>query len=118
MDVEYETAEKERIHIRLGSVRELREEVMEAAHNGPHPILWTLITDLTELFANHTFVGILDSWRRLAAIQHNTKLYLVDYGAIRFFHTLFLHLFKVMNSFIKSVSLNLGISDLSSLQKD
>jgi DNA mismatch repair protein MLH1 len=34
------------------------------------------------LFANHTFVGIVDGWRRLAAIQHNVKLYLVDYGAV------------------------------------
>jgi len=38
--------------------------------------------ELTELFANHTFVGILDSWRRLAAIQHGVKLYLIDYGAV------------------------------------
>lgn len=38
--------------------------------------------ELTELFANHTFVGILDGWRRLATIQHGVKLYLVDYGAV------------------------------------
>ena len=38
--------------------------------------------ELTELFANHTFVGIVDGWRRLAAIQHGVKLYLVDYGAL------------------------------------
>jgi DNA mismatch repair protein MLH1 len=39
-------------------------------------------TDLTELFANHTYVGIVDGWRRLAGIQHGVKLYLVDYGAV------------------------------------
>ena len=44
-----------------------------------------LTIELTELFANHTFVGILDSWRRLATIQHGVKLYLIDYGAIWYF---------------------------------
>ena len=41
--------------------------------------------ELTELFANHTFVGIVDGWRRLAAIQHGVKLYLVDYGAVWYY---------------------------------
>ena len=41
-----------------------------------------LMIELTELFANHTFVGIVDPWRRLAAVQHGVKLYLVDYGAV------------------------------------
>jgi hypothetical protein len=31
---EYATVEKERAVIRLGSVRELRDEVMEVSHNG------------------------------------------------------------------------------------
>jgi hypothetical protein len=31
---EYNTVEKERAAIRLGSVRELRDEVMEVSHNG------------------------------------------------------------------------------------
>ena len=83
MEVEYETVSKERAAIKLGSVRELREEVMELAHNGSFPLTpRKLMIELTELFANHTFVGILDSWRRLAAIQYGVKLYLVDYGAI------------------------------------
>jgi len=35
---------------------------------------------LTEVFAGHTFVGIVDERRRLAAMQGGVKLYLVDYG--------------------------------------
>lgn len=29
-------------------------------------------------------MGIVDSWRRLAAVQHGVKLYLVDYGAVSY----------------------------------
>ncbi|KAG7113354.1 Glucoamylase P like protein [Verticillium longisporum] len=36
--------------------------------------------DLTEVFASHTFVGIVDDQRRLAAVQGGVKLYLIDYG--------------------------------------
>ncbi|KAJ6259274.1 hypothetical protein Dda_6173 [Drechslerella dactyloides] len=39
---------------------------------------------LEELFGNHTFVGVVDEWKRLASIQNGTKLYLVDYGAACF----------------------------------
>jgi DNA mismatch repair protein MLH1 len=78
---EFETISKDRVPIKLGSVRELREKVMQVAHNGI-PIYFMVNVDLTELFANHTFVGILDERRRLAAIQHGVKLYLVDYGAV------------------------------------
>jgi len=55
--------------MRLTSVKELRAEVREDMHN-----------DLTDIFANHTFVGIVDERRRLAAIQGGIKLYLIDYG--------------------------------------
>ena len=37
---------------------------------------------LTEVFASHTYVGLVDSYRRIAAIQGGVKLYLVDYGMI------------------------------------
>jgi DNA mismatch repair protein MLH1 len=50
-------------------VRELRAAVREDAHN-----------ELTEIIANHTFVGIVDERRRLAAVQGGVKLFLVDYG--------------------------------------
>ena len=49
----------------------LRDQVREAAHEG-----------LAELFLNHTFVGLVDPERRLAAVQHGVKLYLVDYAAV------------------------------------
>ena len=34
VDEEYETVEKDRVPVKLGSIRELREQVMEIAHNG------------------------------------------------------------------------------------
>ena len=108
MEAEYEIVAKDRVPIRLGSIRELRDEVMETAHNGSPWEMPCLILELTELFANHTFVGILDGWRRLATIQHGVKLYLVDYGAVWYF-TRCPVLTVVMNSFIKLVSRNLEI---------
>ncbi len=62
---------KERVPVKLASVKELRAETREAFHD-----------DLTTIFGEHVFVGVADSGRRLAAIQHLTKLYLVDYGAV------------------------------------
>jgi DNA mismatch repair protein MLH1 len=58
---------------------------MEITHGYAYPTHFTeLIPELTEPFANHTFVGIVDSRRRLAAVQHGVKLYLVDYGAVSY----------------------------------
>ncbi|RYP44726.1 hypothetical protein DL768_008831 [Monosporascus sp. mg162] len=65
----YEMTDREPIVCRLTSVRELRSEVRDDMHH-----------ELTEIFANHTFVGIVDERRRLAAIQGGVKLFLVDYG--------------------------------------
>ncbi|KAK9367181.1 histidine kinase-like ATPase [Lipomyces kononenkoae] len=70
---QYETVERERVHIRLHSVKHLREDVRNDLHKG-----------LTDIFANHTFVGIVDENKRLAAIQCDVKLYLVDYGAVSY----------------------------------
>ncbi|KAK4448104.1 MutL-like protein [Podospora aff. communis PSN243] len=67
--LEYDTVDREMTTCRLGSVRELRAAVREDMHH-----------DLTEIFATHTFVGIVDERRRLAAIQAGVKLFLVDYG--------------------------------------
>jgi DNA mismatch repair protein MLH1 len=67
--LEYETIDREMTTCRLGSVRELRAAVREDMHH-----------DLTEIFAIHTFVGLVDECRRLAAIQAGVKLFLVDYG--------------------------------------
>lgn len=66
---EYEIVDRELVQCRLNSVKKLRDEVREDIHH-----------DLTEIFSNHTFVGIVDEQRRLAAIQGDVKLYLIDYG--------------------------------------
>lgn len=56
---------------RLTTIKELRAEVRDNMHN-----------ELTDIFASHTFVGIVDERRRLAAIQGGVKLFLVDYGMV------------------------------------
>ncbi|TIC99650.1 DNA mismatch repair protein MLH1 [Colletotrichum higginsianum] len=68
-DIRYEMVDRPFAPMRLTSVKELRAEVREEMHS-----------DLTDIFANHTFVGIVDERRRLAAIQSGIKLYLIDYG--------------------------------------
>lgn len=57
--------------VRYASVRTLRKQVREAVHNA-----------LMDLFTNHIYVGLVDDSRRLAAVQHGVKLYLIDYGAV------------------------------------
>ncbi|KAI1850151.1 hypothetical protein JX266_004530 [Neoarthrinium moseri] len=69
VEPEYETTDREPVACRLTSVRELRGAVRDDMHH-----------TLTEVFAGHTFVGIVDERRRLAAMQGGVKLYLVDYG--------------------------------------
>ncbi|KAK2044655.1 DNA mismatch repair protein MutL [Colletotrichum somersetense] len=68
-NIQYDIVDRPFAPMRLTSVKELRAEVREDMHN-----------DLTDIFANHTFVGIVDERRRLAAIQGGIKLYLIDYG--------------------------------------
>ncbi|XDG09496.1 hypothetical protein ABKA04_009111 [Annulohypoxylon sp. FPYF3050] len=68
-DPVYEIIDREPVLCRLNSVRELRSAVRDDMHH-----------ELTEIFANHTFVGIVDEKRRLAAIQGGVKLFLIDYG--------------------------------------
>ncbi|KAL2429832.1 DNA mismatch repair protein MLH1 [Exophiala dermatitidis] len=65
----YSTTDREPVQIKLTSIKSLRAKVREDMHNG-----------LTEVFASLTYVGLVDSNRRLAAIQSGVKLYLVDYG--------------------------------------
>ncbi|KAJ9132543.1 DNA mismatch repair protein Mlh1 [Pleurostoma richardsiae] len=69
--ITYEETDREYAPCRLSSVRELRADVRDDMHH-----------ELTEVFANHTFVGVVDERRRLAAIQSGVKLYLVDYGRV------------------------------------
>lgn len=55
----------------LTSIKNLRAAVRESMH-----------ANLTEVFASHTYVGLIDPSRRIVAIQGGVKLYLVDYGMI------------------------------------
>lgn len=70
-DVEYEFTDREPTLCRLNSIKELRAEVRDAMHN-----------ELSDVFASHIFVGIVDERRRIAAIQGGVKLYLIDYGMV------------------------------------
>lgn len=70
-DTSYERSDREQVTCRLITIKELRTAVRNEMHNG-----------LTETFAHHTFVGVVDERRRLAAIQSGVKLFLVDYGAV------------------------------------
>ncbi|KAJ5159969.1 MutL protein [Penicillium canariense] len=67
--LQYETIDRQPLRIALTSVKNLRSSVRATMHN-----------TLTEMFASHTYVGLVDERRRLAAIQSGVKLYLVDYG--------------------------------------
>lgn len=69
--ITYTLVDRERTVCRLTSVKALRANVRELIHK-----------ELTETFATHTFVGIVDYPRRIAAIQSGTNLFLVDYGMI------------------------------------
>ena len=55
----------------LTTVKHLRAQVREAMHS-----------NLTEIIASHTYVGLIDPTRRIAAIQGGVKLFLVDYGML------------------------------------
>ncbi|KAJ7052919.1 DNA mismatch repair protein MutL [Mycena amicta] len=55
----------------LSSVKTLRQAVAKGKHK-----------QLSEILEKHTFVGIVDLHKGLSLMQHATKLYLVDHGAI------------------------------------
>ncbi|KAK3065661.1 DNA mismatch repair protein Mlh1, partial [Teratosphaeriaceae sp. CCFEE 6253] len=88
--MEYEYTDKESTICRLTTVKELRASVREDMHN-----------ELNDVFANHTFVGIVDDRKRIAAIQGGVRLYLVDYGmvAAEYFYQLGLTDFGNFGSF-------------------
>ncbi|MCJ1358658.1 MAG: DNA mismatch repair protein [Icmadophila ericetorum] len=67
--ITYTTSEREHILCRLTSVRDLRAAVRASTHS-----------KVTELIASHTYVGLVDSHKRIAAIQSGVQLLLVDYG--------------------------------------
>ncbi|KAF2273543.1 DNA mismatch repair protein mutL [Westerdykella ornata] len=70
-EYEYTYVEREPTTCRLTSIRELRAEVRDAMHH-----------ELTDIISTHTFVGIVDEQKRIAAIQGGVKLFLVDYGML------------------------------------
>jgi len=70
-EAEYEFVEKEPTTIRLTSIKDLRTAVRDEVH-----------TTLDDTFRDLTFVGIVDTSKRIAAIQSGVKLFLVDYGMI------------------------------------
>lgn len=67
----YIITDKKRAACKLTSVLSLRASVRSGMHNG-----------LTEIFTTHTYVGLVDHARRIAAIQSGVKLYLVDFGLL------------------------------------
>ncbi|KAF9254890.1 DNA binding protein [Marasmius fiardii PR-910] len=72
----------------LTSVNNLRTALVKKRHKS-----------LTEILEKHTFVGIVDLSRCLSLVQHNTKLYLVNHGALaeEMFYQLGLRQFGDMN---------------------
>ena len=68
---QYRHAPRERTDCNLITIKHLRATVRSAMHAG-----------LTEIFASHTYVGLVDPLRRIVAIQSGVKLLLVDYGLI------------------------------------
>ncbi|RMJ28509.1 hypothetical protein PHISP_00636 [Aspergillus sp. HF37] len=69
--LQYESTDREPLRIALTSIKNLRAAVRASMHN-----------NLTEMVASHTYVGLVDERRRIAAIQSGVKLYLVDYGML------------------------------------
>lgn len=67
----YEYTDKEGTICRLTTVKELRASVRENMHN-----------ELTDVYSNHTFVGIVDDRKRIAAVQGGVRLFLIDYGMV------------------------------------
>ncbi|KAK1054086.1 DNA mismatch repair protein Mlh1 [Friedmanniomyces endolithicus] len=97
--MEYEYTDKEFTICRLTTVKDLRASVREIMHN-----------ELTNIFANHTFVGIVDERKRIAAMQGGVRLFLVDYGmvAAEYFYQLGLTDFGNFGTFRFDPPLNLS----------
>ena len=70
-ELRYNVMDRPHMQIRLTSIKELRSEVRDAMHG-----------ELSEVFSAHTFVGVVDTARRIVALQSGVRLYLVDYGLV------------------------------------
>ncbi|KAK5117241.1 hypothetical protein LTR62_005858 [Meristemomyces frigidus] len=69
--MQYEYTDKEATTCRLTTIKELRASVREEMHN-----------ELSDVYSNHTFIGIVDERRRVVAMQGGVRLFLVDYGLV------------------------------------
>lgn len=69
--ITYTLSPREARNFRLTTIKELRAAVRDSMHNL-----------LTEMFASHTYVGLVDPDRRIVAVQGGVKLFLVDYGMV------------------------------------
>lgn len=67
----YKRMDKPRVDVNLQSIMDLRAQVEIQSNE-----------KLAELFTNFTYIGIVDSAKRLCAVQNGVKLLLVDYGAL------------------------------------
>lgn len=63
--------DRSRVDVRLRSIKELKKEVEEGVHSS-----------LTQVFSDHTYIGVVDYRRRLAAFQHKVQMFIVDYGTL------------------------------------
>lgn len=63
--------DRDRVDVRLKSVLQLRAAIQTAAHE-----------PLTAVFADHTYIGVVDFDRRLAAFQQGVRMFVVDYGVL------------------------------------
>jgi len=68
---EYIITDREPTMCRLSTIRALRASVRDNMHNS-----------LSDIITSHTYVGLVDTRRRIAAIQSGVKLLLVDYGML------------------------------------
>ncbi|KAL7284130.1 hypothetical protein ACG7TL_001411 [Trametes sanguinea] len=87
----------------LKSVKELRAAVVRAKHHRSYILLSFFVrpnpstdllssfdldlrgistAELGEIIAQHTFVGVVDDTRCLSLVQHGTRLYLLNHGAL------------------------------------
>lgn len=70
-NITYTTVPRNPTTIRLTTIKSLRASVRDSTHAA-----------LTAMFATHTYIGLVDPTRRIAAIQAGVKLFLVDYGLL------------------------------------
>lgn len=70
-EVEVSSISRERVNVNLVSIFDLRKEVSSSIHR-----------ELTNVFNNAVYVGIVDPNRRLCCFQYDVKLFICDYSAV------------------------------------